>query len=571
MMVTFIEHEPYTFNKFVSSHKFLKIPDFQRSYSWKIKQINDFFASIVDADSQCFIGIVVCAKGDTKRLEIVDGQQRITTISLSLIALKHLVTQFENSEEKQRLLRNIEEQLAQYDPDEDAHISVIEPNREELKAIYNHLLQSGVTNLPTALDKLQQIYVNNYLAIAKLMELAIHGNLTKAETLYKKIINAQFIALVLSKEDDLQEIYDGLNSTGLGLSVADQVKNKLLQRAKALGVKAEIDELWEDLETLFAKLDPVLFPKFLRHYWIAKWSYISQKDLYARIRKHINELSAAELTQWLEDVYFNAQLYCLIYSKRSEDFVSADVLKKIPAKIKEQLLAFRAINNIQVYPALLSIADRAIAEKSYKEAYANATLNALWSFCLRSTLVSVSPADYEKLLSNVAQLVRTSDVADVQNQVGQEIKKLRDLVDEDKQFIRNFSESLFYNSDKDLIVEILDRIMLHYDPTIKLTERNIEHVLPQKPAKWGLKGKDVRDYVHNIGNLTLLHPSDNNLASNEPFETKCKQVYSPSKLELNKKIVEYTEFSVDPKKAINKRAMDLAKLALDIFKVSLAR
>src|SRR3989344_3100065 len=194
-MVTFLEQEPYTFNKFISSHKFLLIPDFQRSYSWKIKQLNDFFSSISEPDN-AFIGIMVAAHpaGDEKHLEIVDDQQRITTLCLGLIALRHQVKNvFSESERQRRLIRNISEQLEQYDPDLDKHVSVLEPEKEELKKIYLMFLTDNPPADGKGFDKLQLIYLNNYRALELLITNYIDASLEKAETLYKKIVGLQFI------------------------------------------------------------------------------------------------------------------------------------------------------------------------------------------------------------------------------------------------------------------------------------------------------------------------------------------------------------------------------------------
>ena len=86
----------------------------------------------------------------------------------------------------------------------------------------------------------------------------------------------------------------------------------------------------------------------------------------------------------------------------------------------------------------------------------------------------------------------------------------------------------------------------------------------------GAEERDSSEYIHNIGNLTLLHPKDNKTAGNEKFETKCEKIYKKSKLTLNTLILQYTTFPNDPRGAVQKRSEDLADKALEIFKVSLS-
>ena len=490
-MALFKEHQPYSFKKFIDGHRFFKIPDYQQSYAWKTKEINNFFSAIIENDVNYFIGIVVAAEpvNDSKRYEIVDGQQRFTTLSLSLIALRALLQsqEFISNEKAEKIVRNINVHIKQFDPDQDKHVSVLEPGRDELVKIYESILENPTLIQQKSLDKTQQNYFNNYTTLTNLVDKYVSGDIEKAEELYQKIVNAQFIALVLSTEDDLQEIYDGLNSTGLGLSVAEQVKNKLLQRAKTLNVKSDIDSIWDELESMFAKIDPALFPKYLRHYWIANKSYISNKNLYGQIREEILGLDAESLVSWTENLLCSAQIYCLIYSKKAEDFVTKDAFNQIPQALIDQLLSFRVLDNTQIYPTLLAIINRFKAKDGYTEKYIEPLLRALWNFCLRTSLVSVSPADYEKILANLASIIREAPILQVQNKSNEEIKKLAKLVSADDQFKRNFEESLSYSSDPKLVTAILARIIASYDPTIKLTQQDVEHIIPQTPKKWGLK------------------------------------------------------------------------------------
>lgn len=569
-MANFTDHAPYSFRKFVNSFGFMSIPDYQRAYAWKQKDINNFFSAVSENERDYFVGIVVASETEDSGLEIVDGQQRITTISLMLAALRALLIEgrYGAGEEIDRLKRNINEQIEKYDADSGEHLIVLRPGRESLRTVYNSLLNSKSTSPDVKIeDKVQATYLNNYLSLSLLIQSYTGTDKDKVKELYEKIVSLQFIVLTLKNEDDLQEIYDGLNSTGLGLSVAEQLKNKILQRAKKLDIKSDLEVIWDEMEQVFAKLNPSLFPKYLRHYWIATREYIFMKHLYGRMREDIKDLDSIQLTSWIEKLNRTAKLYCLIYTGKSENFVSTEVLDEFPKKFRESILRFRVLDNVQIYPAILAICQR-FKDGGLEESRALQILEALWNFCLRTIFVSISPSAYEKVLADLAKIIREEESEIYWNKAQKKIESLAELVNYQKQFIKTFSGELSYKSDSQLITLIFEKFLEKEQPTIRLTDKNIEHILPQKPQKWGFTQKQIKDFVHNIGNLTILHPIDNRDVGNESFDVK-KESFKNSHFESVRQIVKYDDFPNNPKAAIERRAIDIATRVWEEFRVSL--
>jgi len=94
----------------------------------------------------------------------------------------------------------------------------------------------------------------------------------------------------------------------------------------------------------------------------------------------------------------------------------------------------------------------------------------------------------------------------------------------------------------------------------------IEHILPLEPANWHLKRKDIEDYVNSVGNLTLLYVDDNRSLGNASMKEKVQRVYSKSKHIFNQQLSEKAkDFESDPRLAIEKRSLELAKIAEEIF------
>lgn len=87
----FTDTHPYTYSSFCSTYKTFLIPHFQRAFKWKNKQINDLWESMITNEKEYFIGNIVClaaSQESDNRVVIIDGQQRLFTISLMLSVIK---------------------------------------------------------------------------------------------------------------------------------------------------------------------------------------------------------------------------------------------------------------------------------------------------------------------------------------------------------------------------------------------------------------------------------------------------------------------------------------------------
>lgn len=567
-MKRFHETKEYSFSTLVSNYKRFLIPNFQRSYKWGNKQVTDFFSSIEQNDEGYFMGNIICVLGtkvDEGRLIIVDGQQRITTITLTLIALRDYAKEIEttNTEEQDSIVGWISEYLKDRDKKERKDFYILKAR----KKTYNDVL-SDLINNATGLkyDKAQMSYIRAYRTLKNLIEEKVKGNFSKLEEFTTKVLELEIVAIVLNSDKEVFNAFDGLNSKGLGLSTSDQVKNFLFSHAEKLKCLDEVEQRWNEMETDFEKTNPELITKFLRHLWIAEEKYISGKDLYDVIREEIQKSkNQKSLIAYTDKILFYSKFYLGVKFKSFAHYLND--IDKAPLSV---LMNFRFLDNQQVYEILLALYIRTKKDKSFKPKYFRDILQTLWNFCLRTKYLIISPAAYERDFATYCKLVRESKSSEVINNSKDFFAKLRKLSQNKDQFVEYLIEDLTYVTEPTLVTYILESLISAKEKNIiTLTEKSVEHILPQEPKEWGFSKKDVKDYVHSIGNLTLLHPDDNQKAMNKRMELKCEEIYNKSHFLFNREIsINFKDLFIDDyKEAIKQRGEEIAEMVYKMTKI----
>jgi len=574
-MAEFKETKDYTFAKFCDLYKKFGIPHFQRPYAWTNRNIQDLWDSIISNDEKYFIGNIVAVKSTKEDfLFIVDGQQRLITISLLLSAIRdyytEISTRIRNEIDKQMIAQR-KMLINRYLKDEDLSKVPAEEykrlilGKPEYQKVYNYIVDGRIDTLRNdnhirRNDNLRR-FIKNYDILKRLISDYIQGSeLSRLEEILNKTLKLQFILIVCSNDNDIYGIFEGFNSTGLGLSVADLVKNALLRETQNIpDIQKEIEANWNELERLFENTSVAKFPKFLRHQWISEEGYVSTSHLYSRIKsERIEGKNCKDLLKYSQTLLEDAKFYLGIQYRDYEKY-----LELLKDDVKNSFKKFRSLKNEQVYELLLSYYKKFLYQKEIlRPGVLNRILRNLWIFTVRARFVSVSPSDYEKIFAEHCQQVKSSrDSNDISRYSNSFFSKLKKLVSSKDQFVENFVSDLSYPKDKGIIMSALLEIMVNEDSEIMVQKPSIEHILPLEPNKWGLKREDVQDFVNKIGNLTILTQDYNNRLGNETLETKIKEVYSKSHFSINKEIGTKwkDKFLLDPKNAIEERSIEIAE------------
>jgi len=563
--------------------KFL-IPFFQRAFEWKNKQIGELWDSIISSEPEYFIGVMVLldkSKQADDRYIIVDGQQRLITISLFLSAIKNEFNTVKVSDSMQKKGREkhvkaIESLLKYSSPSNPLEESLrLLPSRPNLQKVFSEIVEDPAPeNLKlSAYDENQKTYLRGYNFIQKLVKEYTDGpnKYNKLSELYIKVSSQLLIQIICQSDGDAYELFEGLNATGLGLTVADLVKNAVMQAAsKASKSSVEtIEKKWEEIEKVFENTKIPLFPRFLRHQWISREGYITAGRLYDEIKANkLQGRSYQEISDYTEEILRDAEVYAGFRFDRYEHFLNASG-EELSKHSVELIKTFRFLDIEQAYELLLAYFNKFKSDKNYSTKQLENDLDKLLTFCLRARFISINPSDYERKFADHCVTVHSYKKKHTDRMSLGFYKTLAGMVDRDDEFKENFVLLAYKpNSDNRFIQYILETIFAHEEPTIKISKPTIEHILPRDPTGWGLKLEDVESYVNKIGNLTLLHEKDNQKLGNSPMKDKVTKVYSKSHFKMNKELGKrQKEFEQDPGKAIERRDTELAKIASRIWKL----
>ncbi|MDY0097418.1 MAG: DUF262 domain-containing HNH endonuclease family protein [Candidatus Dojkabacteria bacterium] len=570
-MAKFKDTRDFIFTNLCDTYKRFEIPNFQRPYAWKNKQLQEFWDSLISNEKNYFLGNIVAVKQEIEEspLSIVDGQQRLTTIFLFLAALKEVYLSLKeeiNTKENIEDLKTVDNAIAiinyrlfHIDPYNESHIRLI-LGRESYQTIFDAIIKRNKELMDTrVLDKQQARYLSNYkIAVKYIRDYSKHSELSKLSELKDKLLSLQFVVIVLESEVEIYNIFEGFNSTGLGLTPGDLIKNSILKSTNSDQNAQETAEYyWREMEELFEETDPGKITRFIRYYWTMHHGYISSGNLFQRIREYeIENREPSEIKNYVISLNEYAHIYLGLLYQRLENEL------KISKKLLEAFRKFQYINNEQVYMVLLSIYKKSKNGKILKESEWLSVLQNLWIFVVRARYSDISPSAYERTFAAMSlYITEEGDKRRLLTKLRTDFEELFSKVNSHEDFSKYFVQDVSYKSDRQLITQAITDLMHSDNKEISINSPEIEHIVPQNPAKWNLTAIEIDDYVHSLGNLTLLTSEDNGeKCKDNSFEIKT-EVYSKSSFEINKEIVtKYGElFKTDFKLAIETRGEDLAE------------
>ena len=505
-----MEAKETNFLRFLNRPMQLTIPIYQRTYSWKIKECEQLWKDIIKAGndeniSGHFVGsIVYVEKGIYQvsalpRLLVIDGQQRLTTLSLLILALCNHI-------KKKNIQTDInpEKLLGYY------LLNSQEDGEEKYKLI---LTQTDKTSYIKLLDNLDhsdedslRIKENYQFFKEKIAE-------EDLSTLYKGISKLIIIDVSLDREkDNPQLIFESLNSTGLELTQADLVRNYILMGLENQKQKDLYQNYWYPIEKSFGHSENTgLFDRFMRDYLTIKLGRIPTiKEIYTEFKQYSQKFK--DINELVKDVF-----------EYSKYFVNIALDKEPDNDIKE---AFLDINELKVdvsYPFILSIYRDYVNEKISKDELIK-ILKLIESYVFRRAICGVPTNSLNKTFSTLYKQIDHDNYLESTQAIIILQDSYRRLPDNDE-FKRELMIKDTYNfRNRNYIlrkIENFDR-----KEKVDVESYTIEHIMPQNPnlsEEWkkelGEKWKEIqKTYLHTIGNLTLT--GYNSEYQDKPFKEK---------------------------------------------------
>jgi len=541
------------------------IPVFQRNYDWKKEQCEQLFNDVVDICNNNFrshfLGTIVSVYNDEGKGQeylIIDGQQRITTISLMLLVIVRLI---ENNEmQTQEIIKEkiLDEYLVNKYAKHESKIklkSVKEDQKYFTALINNEEIESNVnSNIILNYNYFKEKFKN------------IKPPIT-LDHIYSAITKLNIVAIELKRgEDDPQLIFESMNSTGLNLTQADLVRNFILMRESQEKQNYFFSKYWEKIE----QNTSLHLSDFIRDYFTFKENVIPNKDkVYLSFKKYVY---SNNLDKRIEDLLIDLLKFSNYYNKI---IFSNDDDKNINKCLKY-------INDLDVsvcYPFLLEVYDDYHQGIISKEDFIK-ILDIIKSFSFRRLICEVPTNALNKIYMSLGKNIKKYD--DYKDNYVEILKYILLEKKDSQRFPSDieFSEKLvtkdIYNlkgKNKIHLLESLENYnnkeKIDLDKLLKDGDLNIEHIMPQTLSKsWkdslGDSFQEIQDkYLHTIGNITLT--AYNAKMSNKTFAEKknMENGFKDSKLFLNQYLKDLEKWDEG---TIQNRAEILKEIALKIWK-----
>jgi hypothetical protein len=510
------------------AESFYRIPRFQRPYSWDRTNVEDFWKdAVVENEGQYFIGNFV-VYDDKTAMGIVDGQQRLTTITLLLCALRNafnkggfpnlakgihnLVERADISDQLLYVLQTqtsypyFQEHIQKFGdmPESDDEAG---PEEQLLKHAFDFFV-SNIDEIITGIESLPNLSGEKKKA-------RVQEDLSKIRD---KILGLNLIYTALENDDDAYVIFETLNTRGKDLTLSDLVKSHLVRLLKPTNKGVDLaKDKWDKISQVLEQAD-LDTSTFILHFWLSRYEYTTEKKLYKALKARIKKDSAKA---FLNDLVSESEIYRYIHDPSYRKW------KKEEAEIRDSLIAMNNFRIKQQLPMVLSVMQQYEAGQ-IKVKHVRAILEAIENFHFAFTAIasqrSSGGISFMYALAG-RDLYNAKDLASKASCLAEFRKaklapKRPSLVEFEPGFLE-LKLSTQYPKQRNLIRYILLKIYqaktigLPIDPELA----TVEHLVPQSASK---SANLTQESVASIGNLILVDKKLNEKLADKDFAEKVK-------------------------------------------------
>ncbi|WP_180249099.1 DUF262 domain-containing protein [Bacillus cereus] len=572
-----------TIKDIFSSDKKYFIPRFQREYSWTIDELTELWKDVlvnlkyVDGKfipNDYFMGsVVLVGNQSSSNLLVVDGQQRLTSITILFSAL--VQTYRDIGEEK--LALGCYEYVEGKDSDHELFFRLDnERSSDFIKRSIQNFDKHKLSPSSAEEERLLFAYdffkkklrekelvkeINEFLSVSNEFNGETHKDYLKA--IREQLLAFKTIYITVPDEDEAYNIFETLNAKGLDLSMADLVKNQIF---KVLKDQHPTDYAKSQWSTIIKNLNERKYQTgittFFRHFWISKYEHTTEAKIYKSFINNIPRDDKEIMKEFIDMLVEESFNYKTIASPHHEDWTQQEE--------KDILFSLQALSLFRVIsprPFLLAIIN---GKKKGKVSlpYLCKALKAIEHFhFVFSTICSSSASGLESKYSRFARKVRAASTKHEAHRVIDElIADLSQKKPEYDKFLTKFDRKLHYSDEytkeKKIIQYLFKKIERYYSPTneFEILNISIEHIYPQSSSE---------EIAYKIGNLLPLSQELNSKCGDKNFIDKIP-IYKDSAFKtVEKFLVENSGKTVWKDTDITQRTESLADLAYNnIFTIS---
>lgn len=562
---TLLNTDTEDLKELLSNGKNYSVPPYQRDYSWKQEHWEDLWEDLLnieDSKEDHYMGALVLESGERKQFRIIDGQQRMATLSILMLAcidyLYVLASEGVDAvanKERAGLLES--SYLGAKDPTSLRITPKLKLNANDddffqLNLAQRKPPQGGIRGLRDSEKLLWDCFLFFKRKIQE--KFSLHKKGEFVTNFVSEVVTERLVFISVRVQDQLSAytVFETLNARGLELTETDLLKNYLLSLADRLS-RSQMEPVLRQWARITARVGIASFPEFLRHHLNSRREYVRQKQLFKTIKRDVTTLDQVfslldqleKDAAWYEALNDFSSTFWLDYQGASEqvrvlNLFSVSQFTPLVLAAKETFTTPNDLVDILRYCAVLSVRFNGVGRRSthiLEEVYNRAALE-----IRRGSATS---------LAAVRQALRPIYIPDEEFEADFSALRLRNRGTSGKR--------LRY------ILARIEKQLSGSDISDAAMAATVEHILPENPNELGwehfLADAHERSY-ERVGNYSLLERGLNGQqAGNAAFSEKQK-VYRQSQYQTSKELTQYADWTEE---VIAKRQADMARVAKAIW------
>tara|TARA_B100001758_G_C18389038_1_gene601774 strand:+ start:95 stop:1888 length:1794 start_codon:yes stop_codon:yes gene_type:complete len=591
-----INPEKKTIDNILSSSKLnYTVPEYQRSFDWGKEELQEFLDDLNDAsennDRDLFLGNFIFDVSKESVIEIVDGQQRLTTISLTFIALREIARE----KNEQEIVNECQNYIGVYSAIRKTNNLKFNLSKN-IRDIYKIMASKSWdgkfpekkedgTSLKKQINKIRPLF-------NAIKDRFKDHNTDKLTKLLTTLLDTYVVTIEVDSDESKFAIFERTNARGLDLNIGDLVKNHIFSYQDK-----SINEKWDEIVTN-AKGN---LPKMLKYAWISKQGHIMQSKLYREIKHYVGKPENS-INTYVDELLSFSKFYSMFNAASeastkewlSDNKINFHQLQYNVQEITRVIQALKLFRVTQIIPLLYSIFNHYKRTGQKRKDKLISLFQTFEKYHFTNNIICGRVAnEVEKFYANSAKAISEDNENElVENVLVTDREKEEKFINHLKskkakrdEFTSQFVSIVYYSQRNIPIINYLfDRInnkrnskkkitggnyVTIYDPSITYQKRNfnIEHLLSQKYLDE--KNENFNsDVIHSIGNLLII-PFHTNSGLPDKMTEKIEQISSDKKYigslrYINDFLDKYEDdFYNWGKESIEKRSINLAQEAYD--------
>ncbi len=555
-----MEPKNQTFQELVGNGVKYKVPRFQRDYAWQQEHWEDLWADIetLKEEHYHYMGYIVLQRKGAHDYEVIDGQQRLVTLSLVVLAamkqIQDLIDQRVEVKENEERLSVLSDRFIgsknAISLKVDNKLSLNRNNGTHYKSICSNLdapNRRGLTATNKLLHNAFQFYSKNSMG---------NSGAQIAEFIEKLSSGMIFTNIIVQDELNAYKVFETLNARGVQLSTPDLLKNYFFSVITKNDDVAdeELDELDENWSDIVSQLGESNFTDFIRYHHNLQQKLVTKKELFSSIRSLADTPKSAYL--YLNSLNEYAPIYASLLSPYDEWWANQDSKYREARKYLDGFNLFKVKQPLTIFMAAFTVFS---AEEFVR------TVKYLYVLSIRYNVICHhSPSEQEKTYNQIAMKIFSGEykrASHIKN--GGEFKK---LYPDDQTFSNAFEfHKMPSRQSSKKIRFLLSEIETTLGNQTDYLKTTLEHICPYHPEQHWYEyfGEGVNDVQDRLGNVILL---DTDELKRSTFEDK-KEFYLTTNFLLAKKISEYDEWDLQN---LNDYQQWLSNQAVITWKVDIA-